>query len=178
MPDVKPLGTNDPVVIGPYRLLGVLGSGGMGRVYLGTSNTGRRVAIKIIRPDLAEDPIFRARFAREVAAARLVSPLFTAAVVDADTLAAEPWLATTYIDGIGLDRQVLSHGPLRGPAVLDLAAGVAEALTSIHGAGLVHRDLKPSNILLNATGPHIIDFGLALSPEHVRMTTSLVFGTP
>ena len=108
---MRPLGAADPKTIGPYQLLGVLGSGGMGRVYLGASRTGRRVAIKVIRPDLAEDPIFRDRFTREVAAAGRVSPLFTALVVDSDTEAAAPWLATTYIEGVSLDRQVLDDGP-------------------------------------------------------------------
>src|SRR5215475_6658858 len=175
---MKPLGSADPKSVGPFQLLGVLGAGGMGRVYLGTSRTGRRVAIKVIRPDLAEDSVFRDRFTREVAAARRVSPLFTAGVVDADTQAEAPWLATTYIDGVSLDRRVLDDGPMSGDDVFALAAGLGEALSSIHAAGLVHRDLKPSNILLNDTGPHIIDFGLALGNEQTRLTTSLVVGTP
>ncbi len=175
---MRPLGAADPKTIGPYQLLGVLGSGGMGRVYLGASRTGRRVAIKVIRPDLAEDPIFRDRFAREVAAAGRVSPLFTALVVDSDTEAAAPWLATTYIEGVSLDRHVLDDGAMGIDDVLSLAAGLGEALTSIHGVGLVHRDLKPSNILLNDSGPHIIDFGLALGSEQTRLTTSRVVGTP
>jgi serine/threonine protein kinase len=175
---MRPLGAADPKTIGPYQLLGVLGSGGMGRVYLGASRTGRRVAIKVIRPDLAEDPIFRDRFAREVAAAGRVSPLFTALVVDSDTEAAAPWLATTYIEGVSLDRRVLDDGAMSIEDVLSLAAGLGEALTSIHTVGLVHRDLKPSNILLNDSGPHIIDFGLALGSEQTRLTTSRVVGTP
>ncbi|HKE64553.1 MAG TPA: protein kinase [Micromonosporaceae bacterium] len=175
---MRALGAADPTSVGPFQLLGVLGSGGMGRVYLGTSRTGRRVAIKVIRPDLAEDAVFRDRFTREVAAARRVSPLFTAAVVDADTMAEAPWLATTYIDGVSLDRRVLDDGPMDSDEVLTLAAGLGEALTSIHSVGLVHRDLKPSNILLNESGPHIIDFGLALGSEQTRLTTSLVVGTP
>jgi len=175
---MRPLGAADPKTIGPYQLLGVLGSGGMGRVYLGASRTGRRVAIKVIRPDLAEDPIFRDRFTREVAAAGRVSPLFTALVVDSDTEAAAPWLATTYIEGVSLDRHVLDDGAMGIDDVLSLAAGLGEALTSIHTVGLVHRDLKPSNILLNDSGPHIIDFGLALGSEQTRLTTSRVVGTP
>jgi serine/threonine protein kinase len=175
---MRPLGAADPKTIGPYQLLGVLGSGGMGRVYLGASRTGRRVAIKVIRPDLAEDPIFRDRFTREVAAAGRVSPLFTALVVDSDTEAAAPWLATTYIEGVSLDRRVLDDGAMNIDDVLSLAAGLGEALTSIHTVGLVHRDLKPSNILLNDSGPHIIDFGLALGNEQTRLTTSRVVGTP
>src|SRR5262249_43488374 len=135
---MRPLGTTDPTVLGSYRLIGVLGDGGMARVYLGQSPTGRRLAIKIIRAGLAEDPEFRRRFAREVAAAKAVSPLFTAAVVDADTEAEPPWLATTYIDGPTLDRLVADQGPLPPGAVLTLAAGVAEALASIPPRGLVH----------------------------------------
>src|SRR5829696_4265693 len=103
---MKPLGTNDPRAISSYRLLGVLGGGGMGRVFLGQSRAGRYVAIKVIRTELAEDPIFRRRFAREVAAARAVNPLYTAAVVDADPEAKSPWLATTYIDGPSLESHV------------------------------------------------------------------------
>jgi outer membrane protein assembly factor BamB/predicted Ser/Thr protein kinase len=175
---MKPLGTSDPTVVGPYRLLGVLGSGGMARVYLGQSPTGRRLAIKVVRADLAENPAFRRRFAREVAAARTVSPLFTAAVVDADVEAEAPWLATIYIDGPSLDQLVTEQGPLATEAVLTLAAGLAEALASIHRSGLVHRDLKPSNVILNDTGPHIIDFGVVLLTDATQATTSLVLGTP
>ncbi|HET8658645.1 MAG TPA: protein kinase [Micromonosporaceae bacterium] len=175
---MKPLGTADPASVGPYRLLGVLGGGGMGRVYLGQSPTGRRVAIKVVHAVLADDPAFRRRFAREVDAMRAVSPLFTAAVVDADTDAPEPWLATTYIDGLSLEQRVDEEGPLPPGAVLTLAAGLAEALASIHHAGIVHRDLKPSNVLLDDTGPHIIDFGVALASDVTRMTRSVVVGTP
>src|SRR6266540_4032433 len=162
---MKPLGAADPGVVGSYRLLGVLGDGGMARVYLGRSSAGRKLAIKVIRADLAEDPWFRRRFAREVAAVRAVSPLYTAAVVDADTDAEAPWLATTFIDGPALDELVDEHGPLAPGAVLTLAAGLAEALASIHRSGLVHRDLKPSNVIIDDAGPHIIDFGVALVSE-------------
>jgi tRNA A-37 threonylcarbamoyl transferase component Bud32/outer membrane protein assembly factor BamB len=164
-------------MIASYRLLGVLGSGGMARVYLATSLTGRRLAIKVIRADLAENPLIRHRFAHEVAALRKVNPLFTAPIVDADTDAAEPWLATTFIDGPSLDDWVAEQGPLSPAAVLTLAAGLAEALASIHEGGLVHRDLKPGNVLLDDGGPHIIDFGVALLDNATRLTVSLV-GTP
>jgi predicted Ser/Thr protein kinase/outer membrane protein assembly factor BamB len=174
---MKSLGAADPTAIASYRLIGVLGSGGMGRVYLAQSATGRRLAIKVIRADLADNPVFRRRFAHEVAAVRAVNPLFTAAVVDADTEAEAPWLATTFIDGPSLEQWVGEHGPLTPEAVLTLAAGLAEALASIHHAGLVHRDLKPGNVLLDDSGPHIIDFGIAQTPDSTRMTTSLV-GTP
>lgn len=174
---MRALGATDPRTVARYRLLGVLGGGGMGRVYLGQSPTGRRLAIKVIRSDLAEDPVFRKRFAREVAAVRAVSPLYTAAVVDADPDADPPWLATTFIEGPSLRDWVGEHGPLQSGAVLLLAAGLAEALTEIHEAGLVHRDLKPSNVLLDNAGPRIIDFGIAVRPDATRLTTSLV-GTP
>jgi serine/threonine protein kinase/outer membrane protein assembly factor BamB len=175
---LKPLGATDPSVVSTYRLVGVLGGGGMGRVYLGESRTGRRVAIKVIRDEIAEDPVFRRRFAREVAAAKSVNPLFTAAVVDADPDAEAPWLATTYIEGPTLTELVFTEGPLSPRAVLILAAGLAEALASIHRVGLVHRDLKPSNVIVNNSGPHIIDFGIALASETSRLTDSKVVGTP
>jgi outer membrane protein assembly factor BamB/predicted Ser/Thr protein kinase len=175
---MKPLSTGDPLSVGSYRLLGVLGGGGMGRVYLGQSPTGQRVAIKVIRTELAEDAVFRRRFTREVAAARAVNPLFSAAVVDADPEADQPWLASTYIDGPSLQHFVDEHGPLSPAAVQTLGAGLAAGLASIHQAGLVHRDLKPSNVLLDDEGPHIIDFGIAIASDSTRMTTSMVVGTP
>ena len=175
---VKPLTVFDPPSIASYRLLGVLGSGGMGRVYLGQSPSGRRVAIKVVRGDLLDDPATRRRFAREVAAARTVSPLFTAAVVDADLDAEPPWLATTYIEGPSLERWVEGHGPLAPSAGLTLAAGLAEAVASIHHAGLIHRDIKPGNVLLGAAGPHIIDFGLVRGPRSTRVSLGRPVGTP
>ena len=139
---VQELQAGDPELIGPYRVVGRLGSGGMGRVFLGRSPGGRMLAIKVIRAELAEDPEFRARFRREVAAARSVSGLFTAPVVDADTEAPVPWLATAYIAGSSLADTVTRHGPLPATSVLALAAGLAEGLLAIHSAGLVHRDLS------------------------------------
>src|SRR5215475_15686700 len=122
--DVLPLDESDPKAIGPYRIVGLLGSGGMGRVYLGHSRSGRQVAIKVIRSDFAADPIFRERFAREIAAAKSVSPLFTAAVVDADPQARPPWLATTYIDGVSLDDKIAADGAMSQSEVLAMAAGL------------------------------------------------------
>jgi Protein kinase domain/PQQ-like domain len=150
----------------------------MGRVYLGESRSGRRLVLKVLTEEFADDGEYRERFAREVAAARMVSPLYTAAVVDADPAAKSPWLATTFIDGPSLEEWVNDHGPLSPALVLALAAGLAEALNSIHQVGLIHRDLKPSNILIDQNGPHIIDFGIALSRGDTRITSSLMVGTP
>jgi hypothetical protein len=169
----------DPELIGPYRLRGRLGAGGMGRVYLGLSPGGRAVAVKVIRAELAQDPEFRARFRREVAVARTVSGLYTAPVLDADTDSPEPWLATAYVPGPSLADAVTRHGPLPAASVLMLAAGLAEALSAIHGAGIVHRDLKPANVLLAADGPRLIDFGISRAAEASALThTGLVVGSP
>jgi serine/threonine protein kinase len=168
----------DPANVGPFKLLGVLGNGGFGRVYLGQAPDGRRVAVKVIKPDLAEDPEFRARFGREVSAARKVGGKFTARVVDADTDSEELWLATEYISGPTLREAVAAEGPLAESAVLALAAGLAEALAAIHAAGLVHRDLKPDNVLLAYDGPRVIDFGIARVAGASTLTgTGVLMGT-
>jgi serine/threonine protein kinase len=158
--------------MGSYVLLGRLGAGAMGRVYLARSAAGRLVAVKTIRPEYAAESDFRARFAREVAAARRVSGVFTAAVVAADPDAEVPWLATAYVPAPALDHLVQTCGPLPVPAVRWLAAGCAEALESIHEAGLVHRDLKPSNVLVAPDGPRVIDFGVARAVERISLTTT------
>jgi serine/threonine protein kinase len=155
----------DPREIGPYRLLGQLGSGGMGQVFLGMSAGGRPIAVKIIKTELATDPDFRARFRSEVAAAQKVSGLFTALVVDADLDAPVPWLATAYVAGPSLTEAVRGHGPLPLRSLLALTAGLAEGLSAIHAAGVVHRDLKPSNVLLAEDGPRVIDFGISGAAE-------------
>jgi serine/threonine protein kinase len=169
----------DPERIGRYRIVGRLGSGGMGRVFLGRSGGGRLLAIKVIRAELAEDPSFRVRFSREVDAAKKVSGLFTAPVVDADVDAPMPWLATAYVPGPSLAEAITSDGPLPASALLALAAGLAEGLSAIHAAGLVHRDLKPSNVLLADDGPRVIDFGISRAAEASALTgTGLVVGSP
>ncbi|MET9845736.1 PQQ-binding-like beta-propeller repeat protein [Streptomyces ossamyceticus] len=170
---------HDPRRIGPFEVLGRLGAGGMGLVYLARSASGRRVAIKTVRTELAEDQLFRVRFTREVEAARAVSGFYTAAVVDADPRAAVPWLATAYVPAPSLEEIVNDCGPMPVQAVRWLAAGVAEALQSIHGAGLVHRDLKPSNVLVVEDGPRVIDFGIASGVSNTRLTmTNVAVGTP
>jgi serine/threonine protein kinase len=169
----------DPERIGPYVILGRLGAGAMGQVYLGRSAAGRLVAVKTIKVELAEEAGFRTRFAQEVAAARRVSGFFTAAVVAADPEADLPWLATAYVPAPPLSRLVHACGPLPVATVRWLAAGCAEALESIHGAGLVHRDLKPSNVLVAPDGPRVIDFGVARAAERLGQTTSRgAVGTP
>src|SRR6202046_2271546 len=175
----EPLRRWDPEMIGPYVVLGRLGAGSMGQVYLGRSAAGRLVAVKTIKVELAEEAGFRTRFAQEVAAARKVSGFFTAAGVEADPEADLPWLATAYVPAPTLSRLVLACGPLPVTAVRWLAAGCAEALESIHGAGLVHRDLKPSNVLVSPDGPRVIDFGVARAAERIQLTvTRGAAGTP
>ncbi|MFD8100910.1 protein kinase [Nocardia fluminea] len=148
-------------MIGRYRVRGLLGAGGMGRVVLATGPDGRFVAIKQIHSHLLDDREFRARFEREVAISARVSGAFTAAVVDFDTSGETPWLASVFIAGVGLDKAVRELGPLPVPALRTLASGMASALHSIHSTGLVHRDLKPANVILAADGPRVIDFGIA-----------------
>ena len=151
----------------------------MGRVFLGVSPGGRPVAVKAIRAELAADPEFRARFGREVAAARRVSGVFTAQVVDADVDGPVAWMATAYVPGPSLAEAVDTHGPLPEASLLALAAGLAESLNAIHAAGVVHRDLKPSNVLLAEDGPRVIDFGISRAAESTMLTQAgLVVGSP
>ena len=162
--------------IGPYRVVRELGAGGMGRVYLATSPGGRAVAVKLIRPELAGDPGFRRRFAAEVQAARAVSGAYTAPVVDADPGGEQPWLATAYVPGPTLQELAGRDGPLGEPRLRALAAGLAEALASIHAAGVVHADLTPRNIIMAPDGPRVIDFGISRALEGTPTTG--VLGTP
>jgi serine/threonine protein kinase len=176
---VQPLRRWDPDRIGPYAIIGKLGAGAMGQVFLARSPAGRLVAVKTIRVELAEEAGFRARFAREVAAARRVSGVFTASVIEADADADLPWVATAYVPAPSLTTLVRKTGPLPVPAVRWLAAGCAEALQSIHSAGLLHRDVKPSNVLVAPDGPRVIDFGVARAAERVQLTTTRgAAGTP
>jgi eukaryotic-like serine/threonine-protein kinase len=176
---LEELQSGDPERVGPYVLEARLGAGGMGHVYLGRSPGGRHVAIKVIRLELAEDAHFRARFAQEVAAARKVSGIYTAPVVDADVDGPVPWLVTSYIAGPSLAQLVDASGPLPAASLLPLAAGLAEGLAAIHSAGVVHRDVKPSNVLMAEDGPRLVDFGISRSLEADSLTaTGLIIGSP
>ncbi|MFI1360314.1 serine/threonine-protein kinase [Streptomyces sp. NPDC020898] len=180
---MEKLRDGDPVRIGAYRLVARLGAGGMGHVYLARSERGRTVAVKLVRRELAEQDEFRDRFRQEVGAARRVGGRWTAPVLDADTEADVPWVATGYIAGPSL-RQVVGHdhGPLPERSVRVLAAGLAHALQDIHTAGIVHRDLKPTNVLVTIDGPRVIDFGIARALESVTdgglTRTGALVGSP
>ncbi|MEV8315146.1 PQQ-binding-like beta-propeller repeat protein [Streptomyces sp. NPDC059900] len=165
--------------IGPYRVIRELGAGGMGRVHLAASRSGRAVAVKVVRPELAADPDFRRRFRAEVDAARAVSGAFTAPVIDADPEGPQPWLATAYIPGPSLTDALEAHGPMPESALRVLGGGLAEALAAVHRAGLIHRDLKPSNILLTRDGPRVIDFGISRAVDGTVLTAEgQVAGSP
>ncbi|AZM54489.1 serine/threonine protein kinase [Streptomyces sp. WAC 01529] len=180
---MEKLGPGDPQRIGAYRLLARLGAGGMGQVYLARSGRGRTVAVKLVRQELAEQDEFRNRFRQEVQAARRVGGAWTAPVLDADTEAAIPWVATGYVAGPSLQTVVSrDHGPLPERSVNILGAGLANALKDIHAAGIVHRDLKPSNVLVTIDGPRVIDFGIARALETVTdgglTRTGALVGSP
>ncbi|MFH8467636.1 DUF4328 domain-containing protein [Streptomyces sp. NPDC017991] len=166
------LAPDDPGWIGNYRLLGRLGEGGMGRVYLARSDRGRTVAVKVVQEQLARKPDFRRRFAQEVKAAQRVGGEWTAPVLDADTEAPTPWVATGYVAGPSLAEVVdKQYGPLPPNSVRALGIGLVRALQAIHGAGLVHRDLKPSNVLVTIDGPRVIDFGIARALDPAMQST-------
>ncbi|MDT3398781.1 PQQ-binding-like beta-propeller repeat protein [Streptomyces sp. B1866] len=167
-----------PATVGPYRVIRLLGSGGMGRVYLAATRAGRPVAVKVVRESYAQDPRFRERFRAETEAAFKVGGAFTAPVLAADPDAARPWLATAYLPAPSLSDAVAAHGAMPEQTVRSLAAGLAEALAAIHAAGLVHRDLKPSNVLLADDGPRVIDFGIARAVDGAALTgTGQMLGT-
>ncbi|WP_329366079.1 protein kinase domain-containing protein [Streptomyces sp. NBC_01483] len=173
------LSTGDPESIGGYTLLGRLGAGGMGVVYLGVSASGRQVAVKLVHGSYAQEEEFRTRFRQEIEAARRVSGAFTAPVVDADPDADRPWMATLYVPGLNLAEVVKKDGPLSRRELRALGLGLTEALRDIHRAGLVHRDLKPANVLMTEDGPRVIDFGISRAADNQSLTmTGRVIGTP
>ena len=168
-----------PRKIGPYRLLEKIGEGGMGVVYLARDGEGRPVAVKVLGPAVTTDPNARLRLSREVETMRRVRSRYVAEIVDADVTGDAPYIVTRYVPGRTLDNIVRTDGPLRGPALDRLAAGLAEALAAIHAAGVVHRDLKPGNVMMADGQPVVIDFGIAHIPDATRLTqTGMVMGTP
>ena len=177
-PLILPLAPGDPQQLGGHRLIGLLGHGGMGRVYLGISPEGGQVAVKVMHPHYAGDTAFRQRFKREAETAQRVSGPFTARVLDSGVDERTPWLATEYIPGPTLAQLVSEYGPLPDASVLALAAGLAQALSDIHSRNIVHRDLKPANVILSVTGPRVIDFGIARALDGMGMTgTDELLGT-
>jgi eukaryotic-like serine/threonine-protein kinase len=176
-----PLLQTDPSQVGRYRLVARLGAGGMGVVYLGVdpnSPDGQQVAVKVLRPELADNPEFRVRFGREVTMLTRVQGVCTVRVIEADTQAPKPFLVTEYADGPSLSEYIDTRGPLDAGMLYGLATGLAEALAAIHAAGIVHRDLKPSNVLLTAGGPKVIDFGIAQALDTTSLTkTGIMVGS-
>ena len=174
-----PVQTPVPDRLGPYRLLDVIGEGGMGVVYLARDGEGRAVAIKLLRPGVADDPDARRRLGREFATMRRVRSPFVAEVIDADVAGEVPYVVTRYVAGPSLDQKVRQDGPLRGPALERLAWGLAEGLAAVHAAGVVHRDLKPGNVVMAGGVPVVIDFGIAHAADVTRITEAGMFmGTP
>ncbi|MGK5639549.1 protein kinase domain-containing protein [Streptomyces sp. URMC 126] len=169
---MDPLATGDPLRLGPYRLVGVLGAGGMGKVYLGRDAAGATAAVKVLHPEMAHDPHMAQRFVREAQAAQAVTSAGVARVLGAWTEGGRPWIATEFLAGPTLTEAVERHGPFDEAGVRALGAALARTLGDIHAAGLVHRDIKPSNIVLTSSGPRVIDFGIA-RPEHgLTLTTT------
>jgi predicted Ser/Thr protein kinase len=165
--------------IGPYRLLAKLGQGGMGVVYRGVDGAGHEVAVKVLRPEIADDAGFRRRLLREVETMRRIRSRYVAQIIDADLDAVRPYIVTQYVAGHALDDTVRAAGPLSGPLLVKVAAGLAEALIAIHAAGIVHRDLKPNNVMLVNGEPVVIDFGIAHAADSTRLTqTGMIIGTP
>jgi serine/threonine protein kinase len=174
-----PLRDGDPSRVGGYRLTARLGAGGMGVVYLGAARDGRLVAVKVLRPELADAMDFRVRFRREVASLTRVQGQCTVRVIEAETESPQPFLVTEYADGPSLAEHVAEAGPMSPQMLYGLATGLAEALTAIHAAGVIHRDLKPANVLLTAAGPKVIDFGIAQTLDATAVTrTGMTLGSP
>uniref|UniRef100_UPI0004663620 serine/threonine-protein kinase n=1 Tax=Actinomadura welshii TaxID=3103817 RepID=UPI0004663620 len=178
MPEPRPLNEHDPRRLGGYALLGRLGSGAQGTVYLGEGADGQRVAVKLLRVQFEEDDTARARFVREAEVAKQVARFCTAQFLDAEVAGDSPYLVSEYVPGEALNRLVARDGPMRGGALDRLAVSTASALTAIHRAGIVHRDLKPHNVLLGPDGPRVIDFGLSRVLDAASAVSSRAVGTP
>ncbi|MEU0935236.1 protein kinase [Embleya sp. NPDC005971] len=177
--EIRSLRPGDPQHIGPFRITGRLGAGGMGAVYAGLDDYERRVAVKVVHAQYADDPEFRARFTREVNLLRAIKGTCTTPVLDADVDAETPWFATEYVPGPTLDVRVNQGGPMHGDELLGLAAGLAEALVALHDADVIHRDLKPQNIICSPAGPRVLDLGIARSMEDSGLTrTGMMIGSP
>src|SRR5690625_2056167 len=175
---LRSLADTDPQTLGPYRLVGRLGRGGMGSVYLGVDTAGTSAAVKVLHDDLADSAAFRARFRRELELAARVSGSCTAQILDADVDGDPAWIAMEYVAGPTLAEQVELHGPFDGSALVAFAAGMAEALVVIHDAGVVHRDMTSRNVLLSEQGPRVVDFGIARTQTSTTLTaTATVLGT-
>ncbi|MEV6015672.1 serine/threonine-protein kinase [Streptomyces sp. NPDC051997] len=176
---VQPAQAGDPSRIGPYRIVGRLGAGGMGTVHAGVASDGTRVAVKVIHPSQAQEPEFRARFRREVDMSSRVTGPYLIPLLASDASAATPWLATEYVAGPTLNQQVLTHGRVTGPSLYAFAAATAQALAAVHAAGVVHRDVKPQNVILTSSGPRVLDFGIAHADDDTRVTSpGATTGTP
>ncbi|WP_302931045.1 serine/threonine-protein kinase [Actinomadura sp. J1-007] len=181
MPDAAPLEPGDPRALGQYEVVGRLGAGGQGAVFLGRSAGGEHVAIKLLHAQMASDPAARARFTREVSAAQRVEPFCTARVLEADVQGDQPYVVSEFIDGPSLHDVVAHNGPLGAAELERLAIGTVTALAAIHEAGIVHRDFKPNNVMLASDGPRVVDFGIARtvnSQESAVTATGMVVGTP
>ncbi|RAO04465.1 Non-specific serine/threonine protein kinase [Micromonospora noduli] len=176
VPGLAKLWTHDPVTAGPYRLVGRLGAGGQGVVYLGEDDAGDRVAVKMVNVDLS-DPRARSQFVKEIAAARRVAPFCTAQVLFAEVDGERPYVVSEFIEGLTLHRHVRERGPVTGNALHRLAVGTVTALAAIHSAGVVHCDLKPDNVVLGQDGPRVIDFGIARALGNTETASSRVMGT-
>jgi predicted Ser/Thr protein kinase len=178
MANVAPLLPGDPAQLGEYRLVGRIGQGGQGTVYLARPASGEPVAVKVLAAEWTRDQLARTRFAREVAAAGKVAPFCTARILDAHLDGDQPFVVSEFIDGPSLQAVVATAGPLAGPALDRLAVATATALSAIHQAGVIHRDFKPGNVLLGPDGARVIDFGIARWADAAATLTSQVFGTP